>query len=360
MNARVVLAAIAAGFLIFVPPAASAQSATARSSARSCDGNCEQETADLARELARARSELVRLARLLANSSDSLNTRELQSAREELMRAMRSMERLEAQYRDHSGPRVLLRAAPTPQASVGSEGWLGVSFSGNFELIERPGQPRIFRFQAYPVVEAVEPASPARHAGIEVGDVLLRFKQKDLRQEPIALDEMLTPGALLPIVLRRGSRTQTVTVTVGERPRQAFAWSVPMIAPADPPAPIERVRIRSETPVPARAPLPSPPPQLWVVYGSTDVPLAGADMSPVPQDLHQPLGVQGGLLVLKIPHGTPASRAGLREGDVIVRANGKPIRSSGDLQAAIRKSAKRVLSLEVVRKKQTRTVTMEW
>jgi C-terminal processing protease CtpA/Prc len=367
MNARVVLAAIAAGCLISQPPALTAQQASsARASARSCAENCEQDVAELARQLERAQVELGRLVSLLARGADSLDAKRLQEVRRELATAMRSMERLQEQYQSQAmRRRITMARVPMAQNAIGGEGWLGVSFSGNFEVIERRGQPRVLRFQAYPVVEAVEPASPARHAGIEVGDVLLRFKEKDLRAEPIVLDEVLRPGTRLPIMLRRGNRTQTVTVTVGERPGGSYVYSfdlpgTPLPSVEAPPAPIERVRVRSATPAPAVAPTPIPPPRLWVVYGSSEVPLAGASMAPVPMDLHQTLGVHGGLLVLQIGHGTPAARAGLREGDVIVRANGKPILTSGDLQMAMREAKNRTLSLEVIRKKQTQTVNMEW
>ena len=88
--------------------------------------------------------------------------------------------------------------------------------------------------------------------------------------------------------------------------------------------------------------------------------LAGAEMARLPGELYEQVGAARGLLVLHVPHGTPAARAGLREGDVIVSANGSAIRSSGDLQLAFRRATSRALSLEIVRQRQAMTVKMEW
>jgi hypothetical protein len=359
MHARVVLAAVAAGMMGLMVPSLSAQSSVStRERPRVCAGECSEESAQLARDLARARAELARLATMLAQRGDSLDPGALASVRSELTRAIRSMERLERQTREQQMARVTLKGVPRPTATLAREGWLGVSFSANFEILERPGQPRLFHFMAYPVVESVEPASPARSAGIEVGDILLAFKQKDLREEPIALEQMLTPGARLPVLLRRGDRTRTVTVTVGERPRGTY---VPLERAPEPSAsPLPPSAIAPPAPVIAPAPVAPATPNIWVYSTSDAISLAGAQMARLPGELREQVGASGGLLVLRVPHSTPASRADLREGDVIVTANGSVIRSSGDLQREFRRAKNRALSLEVVRQRQLVTVKMEW
>jgi serine protease Do len=254
--------------------------------------------------------------------------------------------------------------APSP--TISQSGWLGVSFSSNFEVLENPGQPRLFRFMAYPVVEAVEPASPARRAGIEVGDVLLAFQQKDLRKEPIALDALLTPGRRLPVLLKRGEDTRTVTVVVGERPRGAYAVLEPSVAPVPPPRGVLRVPATGAVP-PAPAPSAAsrppaiPEPRVWVYAPSQErISLAGAELARLPEQLREQVGATGGLLVLLVAHGTPAARAGLRSGDVIVRADGEPVASSGELQAAFRRAENRAMLLQVVRQREMMTVRMTW
>jgi S1-C subfamily serine protease len=113
-------------------------------------------------------------------------------------------------------------------------------------------------------------------------------------------------------------------------------------------------------PTPAAPPAP-PEPSVWVYAPSSEsVSMAGAQMARLPLQLREQVGAEGGLLVLKVAHGTPAARAGLRDGDVIVSANGMEVRSSGDLQVAFRRAEDRALSLRVVRQREVMTVRMVW
>lgn len=64
----------------------------------------------------------------------------------------------------------------------------------------------------------------------------------------------------------------------------------------------------------------------------------GVSPAPVTEELSRSfdLGVDEGALVQAVPRGTPADRAGVRQGDVIVALDGKPIATVEDLYAAIR------------------------
>ena len=65
--------------------------------------------------------------------------------------------------------------------------------------------------------------------------------------------------------------------------------------------------------------------------------LAGAEFSPLSEALADYFyGVGEGLLVLRVLPGTPADRLGLRPGDVVVEAAGRPIREVGELREALR------------------------
>lgn len=359
MLVRLILTAVAVG-LIGAPLVAHGQArGRGGTPPDACEGECSKRREETLRELARARADLARLAALLAQRGDSLDPATLAAVRSQLSTAMRNLERSELRVREVDAQRFMVARVRPRVASevVSNTGWLGVSFSSNFRVVERPGETRLFHFQEYPVVEAVEPASPARQAGIEVGDLLLAFKQKDLRAEPIALDEMLSPGSRLPVLLKRGNATRTVTVIVGERPRGAWAVEVtsPTAAPRPPASP--------EVWVPSTAPrvtlLPPQAPINVYAFSSSIVSLAGAEMAPLPAEMREQVGAEGGLLVLKVAQPSPASRAGLRNGDVLVGANGKPLRSSRDLRAAF-ESSKGTLALDLVRKGQTMSVRMTW
>ncbi|MEM3837364.1 MAG: trypsin-like peptidase domain-containing protein, partial [Fervidicoccaceae archaeon] len=53
------------------------------------------------------------------------------------------------------------------------------------------------------------------------------------------------------------------------------------------------------------------------------------------------LGAREGLMVVRVIPGTPASKAGLREGDVILKANGRVVRKVSNLREAIEDSVER-------------------
>lgn len=69
------------------------------------------------------------------------------------------------------------------------------------------------------------------------------------------------------------------------------------------------------------------------VFGMRAV--AGAELAPLNPALAEYFGAVDGVLVLNAAEHTPAERAGLRGGDIIVSANGSPIRSVSELRRAI-------------------------
>jgi putative serine protease PepD len=68
--------------------------------------------------------------------------------------------------------------------------------------------------------------------------------------------------------------------------------------------------------------------------------------------------VDSGLLVQTVSSGSGAEKAGLKEGDVITKVDGKDVKTSDDLRTAIQaKKAGDTLTLEVQRDGQTQTLT---
>lgn len=67
-----------------------------------------------------------------------------------------------------------------------------------------------------------------------------------------------------------------------------------------------------------------------------------------------------GLLVAGVVRGSPAHRAGIREGDVLVRANGRDLEKSGDLREEVEESVERGrVLLEVLRGRERFEVEVE-
>lgn len=281
-----------------------------------------------------------------------LMRREMLRARREAERAMRAMQ--------------LERPGP-------SEGWLGVSLSGSFRIEDENGRP-IMRWRQYPVVEAVDPDSPAERAGVEARDLLLALNGRDLTRgvEPLTL--MLKPGLHLDIRVKRGRSVKTLQAIVARRPEVAWGWTMTpppaAEAPAAPPAPPSPLVPAHEEPAPS-APIAALPPlpvvrvdssgsAIRITLGTPDLEvMAGAQVQRV-GDLRDYFAVRDGLLVLRVLPGTPADRAGLRAGDVIVRAGGRSITTPLSLGRAMARAERGTLELRIVRKKRTRTVLLRW
>lgn len=88
--------------------------------------------------------------------------------------------------------------------------------------------------------------------------------------------------------------------------------------------------------------------------------LAGAELAEMNDGLARYFRVDEGLLVLRVEDGTPAARAGLEAGDVIVRAGGEPVRDLRDLRRAVARADDADVPLEVVRQGRRRTLSLAW
>jgi hypothetical protein len=86
--------------------------------------------------------------------------------------------------------------------------------------------------------------------------------------------------------------------------------------------------------------------------------LAGAELAPMNEGLARYFRVDEGVLVIQVGPETPAARAGLEAGDVIVQAGGEAVESVADLRRAISR-AEGSLQVEVMREGRRRTLTVE-
>lgn len=86
--------------------------------------------------------------------------------------------------------------------------------------------------------------------------------------------------------------------------------------------------------------------------------VAGAELSELNPDLAEYFGVAGGVLVLNAREGTPAARAGIRAGDVIVRVNDTAVSSIADIRRATDARPGATMQLRVLRRGQPLDVTI--
>lgn len=86
--------------------------------------------------------------------------------------------------------------------------------------------------------------------------------------------------------------------------------------------------------------------------------VAGAELAPLNPGLSEYFGATDGVLVLNAREGTPAARAGLRAGDVIVRVGDTAVRSIAELRRTIGRAPDGAIALGVLRRGQSVTVTL--
>jgi S1-C subfamily serine protease len=98
-------------------------------------------------------------------------------------------------------------------------------------------------------------------------------------------------------------------------------------------------------------------------YGGGTYPFAGAEFTALNQDLCEALGVRPeGVFVTSVIEGSPARAAGLRGGDVIVKADSIKIENPIDLVRAIRNADEtdHTVDLQIIRRRRPQSLTLRW
>jgi S1-C subfamily serine protease len=224
-------------------------------------------------------------------------------------------------------------------------------------------------FDSYPVVTSVESGSPAAKAGVKSGDVLLTFNSHDMRGGSVELAKWLKVGAPFVLKIRRGDATRVVRGTLARRPDN---WEPDMRVELTMPdimerergsisrVPMQRVQVRERMPAPSPMSMVLPP---ALGYGTSVYPFAGAEFTELNSDLSDALGVKPeGVFVTNVVEGSPARAAGLRGGDIILRADSIKVETPIDLVRAIRSAddTDRRVVLQIIRKHRPQTLMLRW
>jgi serine protease Do len=212
-------------------------------------------------------------------------------------------------------------------------GYLGIVFTAPLARTVQAGGISVRHF-AYPVVESVEPGSPAARAGISSGDTILAYDSVDVVQHDIALTHLLRPGTIVTVRVKRNGTVREIGVRVAPRPASFVDGPSMPGGPRDP--------------------------VLFMPFQSATVGVAGAAVIATNADLLDALGATRGVLVVDVASGSPAEASGLRAGDVITDAGGIAIDRPIVLMQAIEESSGHEVDLTVVRSKRTRKVSLTW
>jgi serine protease Do len=195
------------------------------------------------------------------------------------------------------------------------------------------------------VIEDVSPDTPAARAGFKAADVVATFDGERVRsvQQFSRLVQETAPGRTVTAAVLRDGKRMELQVT----PEQGRAG----------PAMIDRERMRADI---ERA-LEAVPPFTVDIPGLFDRSRAalGVTVQELTPGLAEYFGVKDGVLVASVADDSPASRAGLRAGDVITRAGNASVATRADLLRAVRDAeAGQDLPLGITRDKKESTVTV--
>jgi serine protease Do len=151
------------------------------------------------------------------------------------------------------------------------------------------------------LVTEVQDGTPASRAGLQVEDVIVRYDGKPVRDD-VALRDMVArtaPGRSVEIVVRRNGHERTLTATPESAPNEVAMQGQPEEAQGG------KLGLRVEPVTPDNA-------RRFNLGRATN-----------------------GVVIVEIQSGSPADQAGLQPGDVILRANERPIHSGADLRSAV-------------------------
>lgn len=213
-------------------------------------------------------------------------------------------------------------------------------------------------------IEHVVEGSPAEAAGLQKGDVILKVNGDDITstRKLNRLINEISPDHQAKLTILRGGSEREITVTVGKRQGFSFGNGAfgGVIAPMEkfdfPPMPdmpnlerLPRLEGRLLSPDAPDAP---------VFFGLGNRRQLGLSTTPLTKQLADHFGVTGGALVTNVRENSAAAKAGIKAGDIITEADGKPLKGDFDLIRAVGEKKEGSIVLTVVRDKNRQTISV--
>ena len=175
------------------------------------------------------------------------------------------------------------------------------------------------------VINRVMPNSPADKAGLKPGDILLSLEGTNLTTSE-QLAELVSDhnsGDRVKMEVLHNGKPETMFVELGERQDNSSRAFMDQLSQLPPPKVFSKSYRR---------------------FSQTDVAgtYIGVNLESINSQLGEYFGVNDGkgALVTEVLEDSPAAKAGLKAGDVIVVINGKDISDPSDIQDAVREAKK--------------------
>ena len=249
------------------------------------------------------------------------------------------------------GQHILIAQDTPAMMGHGSQGYLGIVCSDVTN--DRTASLKLKEATGTEIIN-VDRDAPAGKAGLRPHDVILQMNGQTIAGEE-QLRRMLheTPaGRKITLLISRDGQQQTVTVQLADRATvEEDAWSQHMIVPA----PEDDDDFALEGPT-------------GHSFGSgffgafsLGTPSVGVELDVLGSQLADYFGVKDGqgLLVKRVAENSPASRAGLKAGDVITKANGEKMATLNEWMKMLHANRGKQVQITLIRNRKEQTVTLE-
>jgi serine protease Do len=250
--------------------------------------------------------------------------------------------------------------APATPPQPGAARALAFSFEGNGflgvvpENISRENMSRYGLSSPRGVgVSSVSEGGPAERAGLKKGDVILQFDGEPVTstRKLLRLVGEAAPEQSVRLTISRNGSEQQLNVTLGQHEGVSRVFGA--AAPPD-----LNGYFRAIPPNPPNAPR---------VWGNTPEAFAytfgnnrriGVTTAQLSKQLADYFGVSGGhgVLISSVTENSPASKAGLKAGDVITEVNGERVEDAGDFVRSLNKKDDGDVTLTIIRDRSQRTI----
>jgi len=219
-------------------------------------------------------------------------------------------------------------------------------------------------------VDKVMENSPASTAGLMAGDVIVRFENEEITsvRKLTRLIGEVAPDHQVKIAIMRNGSEQTLTATLGKRQMPGFGNGNFTFSTPAPLATIDLEKLKNledlkdlpEGGVARTFSMPNGEGRVFMTRAGSSRQI-GVGVISLTKQLATRYGVEGGVLISEVREGSPASKAGLMAGDIIVEADGKALKGEFDLIRTIGEKKEGDVNLTVIRdgKRQNISVTPE-
>ena len=192
------------------------------------------------------------------------------------------------------------------------------------------------------LIDAVTSGSSAAQAGLQKNDVIVRWDGEPIEsaREMSRLIRETPPGRAVRLTVMRDGREMEVNVTLGERTSLANRVRIARARPA-----LARLRVRPDV-------------QMARIRDRRHL---GVELQSMTPQLAEYFGLskRSGALVIFVFADSPAAKAGLKAGDVILSAGGEMVENPLDVRRVLTGKSEGEVEFRVLRDKQEQTLRVQ-